>query len=423
MRAINKRRKRIGLAAHGEVQAPPGGTTDLRAGAAVSQQVRVVQTPDHPEDDTLHDIPDERAESHLPRVAFLRFPEVPSRAVVDPGLSTIAELEKQLAHYRASRESLLDGLRKTEEISAALCARIDGMAARRKNLEAKALAQADIIAQLHSKLGDFERREDELARSLHVARQRQATLEKILKKRRAAQADLDAAIRLLEAALSKSAARALKAEEDWFTLYAEFEELRARNVELSATVADHTASLEARDEALNLAQSKHASNAERSMRLIEAAEASGREAWSRIRNLESRIHELEASVSEGSAYVSDLLGQIQNKDQQILQTGLYVRRLEAQLSQRESELEAVRKAALADKLLMREYVQSLQEQVAQVPALREAQNQLAVQTEGLIESLQAESAQLVNLINTVQSSHFWRLKRVVNRVRTRVLRR
>jgi predicted nucleic acid-binding Zn-ribbon protein len=142
------------------------------------------------------------------------------------------------------------------------------------------------------------------------------------------------------------------------------------------------------------------------------------------------IAELEAQIAQGAQYVTDLLEQLAQKEAQLSGGGAYARELEAKVLQSErkleeitAELEAVRNAAISDKLVMTEYVDLLREQVAEIPLLREAQQQLVTQTEDLISSMQKESAQIVSLIDTVQSSHFWRIKRVLNRVRARVFRR
>lgn len=139
--------------------------------------------------------------------------------------------------------------------------------------------------------------------------------------------------------------------------------------------------------------------------------------------LERTVLQLESRIVDGEGYVGSLLAQIQQKTSQISAGSSYARRLELELSESRTELEAIRKAALADKLVMRDYITSLQEQLAPIPALREAQQHLAAQTESFIASAQAESAQLTTLIDTVQASHFWRLKRLLNRVASRVLRR
>ena len=48
--------------------------------------------------------------------------------------------------------------------------------------------------------------------------------------------------------------------------------------------------------------------------------------------------------------------------------------------------------------------------------LAAAERRLLDQTEDTIADMQAESAQLVMLIDTVQSSHFWKLKRWLGRL-------
>lgn len=86
-------------------------------------------------------------------------------------------------------------------------------------------------------------------------------------------------------------------------------------------------------------------------------------------------------------------------------------------------MEAIRKVALADKVVASDYIETLREQVAEIPALREVQSAFINQTEALIASVQAQSADLVALIDTVQSGHFWTLKRLASRARARFFRR
>lgn len=89
----------------------------------------------------------------------------------------------------------------------------------------------------------------------------------------------------------------------------------------------------------------------------------------------------------------------------------------------ESELRAVTSAALADKVVMQEYIASLRREVADAADLRDAQESLAAQIERLVMSLQEESGQIVALVSAVQSSQFWRLKWLLRRMSTRLIRR
>lgn len=88
-----------------------------------------------------------------------------------------------------------------------------------------------------------------------------------------------------------------------------------------------------------------------------------------------------------------------------------------------AELEAVRGAAASERLVMREYIETLRGQVAEISMLRQAHRQLIAQSEGLISALREESTQIVTLIDTTQASHFWKLKYWLNRLKARIVRR
>lgn len=155
-----------------------------------------------------------------------------------------------------------------------------------------------------------------------------------------------------------------------------------------------------------------------------------RESRVRFDQMSRKLHDLETEVSKGDEYVRDLRAQVAEKNAEILRGGAYAERVNAEINEckREYELlaaetEAIRKAALCDKIVMREYIDSFCEQLAEIPALREAQQHLIAQTEDLIAAVQAESAQIVTLIGTVQSSHFWKLKNLLNRLRAQMSRR
>lgn len=126
-------------------------------------------------------------------------------------------------------------------------------------------------------------------------------------------------------------------------------------------------------------------------------------------SMAARVSIVKARGRQYELRISELESAIANRDHEIA-------RLEA-------ELAAIRKAALSDKLVMRDYSDALRGQVAGLPALRAAQQQLTAQVEDLIANLQTESTQIVTLIDTVQSSRFWGGKRWLGRLRALVLRR
>lgn len=118
------------------------------------------------------------------------------------------------------------------------------------------------------------------------------------------------------------------------------------------------------------------------------------------------------------------------KDEHVSQTHMELRRLQGEIAERvrayellEAEIEAVHKAALSDKLVARDYINSLLEEGRDLPRLREAEQRLIAQTQELILSVQAEAAEMAALIETVQGSHFWKFKRSINRLVAKVLRR
>lgn len=222
-------------------------------------------------------------------------------------------------------------------------------------------------------------------------------------------------------ALADSRKKAAQTEDAWFALYAEAETLRAQLADLERALVS------ARDEEL-----KQANRAQR----MTAAE-SATNAWAT--QLQQKISELERQISEGSAYVKTLLSDIASRDE---------------------ELERISAAAVAERAVAQEYAADLRERAEHVAttarseaaaaanrereareelarsteALREtelrlgveirelrdrvadAEHALAAQTDAVIATMQAESAQISKLVDTVQSSRFWRFKRWLNRL-------
>jgi hypothetical protein len=188
------------------------------------------------------------------------------------------------------------------------------------------------------------------------------------------------------------------------------------------------------------------------------------------RQSEESVAELQSKIADGGVYVAGLLEQIAAKDGLIAENSYSTRMLEQHLEVQRDLAEAVRKAALADKLTTREYIddlrssnerlvgdlrrelhgvsereRSLREAFAQTESrlsqenkelrerlqdlsrrsteteselrlrLTETERELLLQNEMLVSDMQAESALLATLVDTVQSSHFWKIKRWLHR--------
>lgn len=93
-----------------------------------------------------------------------------------------------------------------------------------------------------------------------------------------------------------------------------------------------------------------------------------------------------------------------------------------QVQELQAELKAVREAALNHRLLMRDYIDSLNREAAGVPELREAKQQLIGCLEEAIASVQLECNAVATLIDTVQTSRFWKLRHFLRMFRAKIQR-
>lgn len=95
-------------------------------------------------------------------------------------------------------------------------------------------------------------------------------------------------------------------------------------------------------------------------------------------------------------------------------------RCEEELSELRARLAAIHSAALADKAVTHDYAKALHVEIEKLMPLRDAHELFVAQIEDLIAATQVEAAALEGLIYTVQSSRFWRFKRYIGRLASRM---
>jgi hypothetical protein len=311
-----------------------------------------------------------------------------------------------LVKARPAATAQLTTLRRagTESVEA-LCLELEReQAARNQLLDALATAERS-ASDIQRKASDIAaRRSDDEAQVRALLGEREARLK------------LQIALLLSQHTIDAAQRDAAKAETAWYGLLTQLESTRA---DADKAFAQMRAMLE------NARRERDVAKAH--VDRLTALEASSKE---RTAELQRRITGLEHDVTDGAAYVKRLL----------------------------VELEAIRSASLADKAVMQAYaddvresseriVNELRTQVVEITererrsvenlqtALRETESRLsaenrelrervaaaeavlAAQTDAVIATMQAESAQLSQLVDTVQSSHFWRFKRWLSRLR------
>lgn len=162
-------------------------------------------------------------------------------------------------------------------------------------------------------------------------------------------------------------------------LYTDSEALRARTIELEAEVAS------ARAEA-----QKHSDRAER-MTAAEAATNS----WAEI--LQGKVADLHGQIAAQTASEQEARDQLGR---------------EVEVRERLTrELEERRYSVSETERRLGEEIRELRARVA------EAEQTLTSQTDALVDSMRAEGSKLSTMIDTVQSSRFWRFKRWLGRLR------
>lgn len=307
---------------------------------------------------------------------------------------------------RLKRKHLVAALREAIEASEALELRVRALA-KEKNDSVASVTESAVIADLRSTIYERGSECDALRKSVHSLRVRVFDLEEQRRSQREAVARseeqfetehaqrlrLQIALALSRLITAKVEARTVAAEAAWFDLYAELEDARVGVKQLYA-------------EAFGTIEEAH-----------EECAAARAEADAQVKSAAARVRQLESEVSHGAGYVHNLLEQIAAKDRQIEDQSVRAHSMEERIMERSreiamlaAEIEAIRKSAISEKMVMLDYTGTLREEVAVIPRLREAHNEFVAQTEQLISSLQTESAQLVTLIDTVQSGKFWRIK-------------
>lgn len=307
------------------------------------------------------------------------------------GPQTVEALYLELEREQAARTQLLDALASTERSASDIQRKASDIAARRGDYETQART---LLAEREARL------------KLHIG------------------------LVLSQHAIDVAQRDAANAEASWYALLTQLENTRA---DADEAFAQMRTMLE------NARRDRDVAKAH--VDRLTARETSAKE---RAAALQHKITELERTVSDGAGYVKQLL----------------------------AELDAIRSASLADKAVMQAYAddvrerserivtglrsevaaatdrersatdrerrasESLRQRVDDLRAalletesrsatenreLRErvaaAESALAAQTDAVIATMQAESAQLSQLVDTVQSSHFWRFKRWLSRLR------
>jgi chromosome segregation ATPase len=388
--------------------------------------------------------------------------EEKAQALVESERS-VRRLSAELQGEREARDSLVAALNSAEQAARLAEERIASLALRRDEVAGerdrarRRLAELEVnagrIAQLESDLRSALDTQDKLVASLRDAEQATRSMESRISQvfdsrmhlaqerdqlqHRMAEfqvmvTELGSAVTQAEERYADSQRKTSVLESELTNAYGKIDGLASENKAKEASITELTSRLQHVEAELGLERTTQDSlvsalrGAEAAARSTEArfaqlaseklALASERDGFAAgSRELERKVLELESHIADSERYVTDLLQQVERKTNQIAQGSAYARSLEAKIA----ELEAVTAAAISERLVTREYINSLREQVAEIPLLREAQQQLVAQTEELIAQVQSESAQLVTLIDTVQASHFWKVKRWLNRLRAK----
>ena len=432
-------------------------------------------------------------------------------------LETItAELESQrerIADLEEERRALDDARANAESVSDLAFLRLEAVTGELEAERQTGRAATSEVENLRSELV--------AERSLRAEVEAYATqLQEQIDEQAAFLLDLEAKA---TAALARARANALQLEAAWFDVYAELDEARDRLAhveELEETLLAVRADASTRSKADELAivQARETLAAERSTNAALRAESEvlrslWKSTYSVIRESRGRVDILAAELEEYRNEGRRLLGESRDRadalaaeaatlhakvaefeggrselERRLLRSERSGQQFERDASAKQAQidegaqyarhielaLEATRKAALAERIVMRDYadeiralgearcqnyeaivvrlnreaeenlarteglvhetaqlreahdqrIAELQANVAAASAYGEnmrellagAERRLLDQTENVVADMQAESAQLVLLIDTVQSSHFWKLKRWLSRL-------
>lgn len=275
----------------------------------------------------------------------------------------VAELQLELEGERATRDRLMAALADLTATNATLQSRIAELAQRR-------LSNASVLGAGRGELD-----------ALHA--QLEAVKEERLR--------LKLALSLSFVALKRSGQELKLAESAWYALYDEMDELRERAESKEVNYRHHIAALE-----------------------------------SRVGDLESETLWKEQQLDEAASYSTRLEDELEAIRRASLAETAVMRQYADDVRERSEHLESTLRAQMA---ALAEHEREMRERVADLERglgdenrelrqrVAEAEHTLAAQTDALITSMQTESAHLSQLVDTVQSSRFWRFKRWLNRLR------
>ena len=163
---------------------------------------------------------------------------------------------------------------------------------------------------------------------------------------------------------------------------------------------------------------EHAARLQAEVAGLEEAIREGRVGGERARALETEVHRLKGIVHEersrsGRAEVA------------VHELSARAKSLENDVTNQQASLQALRESAERERSRAESVAVELSSLTVRYEILQgnlaEMDNRLAAQTEELLVCTSAENARLATLIDTVQSSHFWKLKNWLVRLRVRAL--
>ncbi len=405
--------------------------------------------------------------------------DAPQAQPAQPAPQPVPAVDAELAAERAARQELIELLRQSEASSEAIERRVAALAARRAELQAALherssqleLARNEAAASKERAVaaeGGLETQQRARLRAEAALRIAGAALEKAraetarfeaswfglyaeLEKERRAASALEERIAERTQALEAARADAAEARDTLASAELSLRETRVRTGALDRRIVELKASIEA--------GSQYASSLVRDIGNKDGLIA---RYGSELETLGHALDEKAQALAESIAYAQRLERELLERASAIEEASAYARSLEDRLAAVSEELAVVERAALAERAVMRAYADDLRDERerqraeaeqagqrhaaemaelgelhrtktgallgelaavrAQETELRErvldAEALLVKQTEELVASMHAESAQLSLLIDTVQSSRFWKLKRWMARLRS-----
>lgn len=143
--------------------------------------------------------------------------------------------------------------------------------------------------------------------------------------------------------------------------------------------------------------------------------------------LQAKIAGLELEISRGGEYVEGLLQQIVDgrrssfaAKEEISRLTHVVAHYTEEKGALQRELDLARKSAIAEKVVMSEYVRSLKERLSELEFAERAYHLLRTHVEDVSVSIETEIRALNELTQIVQSSRFWSFKRILTGHRQRI---